>query len=78
MKSKTAFSNGGSAAARLPSEAGIKPGDAIVVTVLAPGKVIVERAAEVPDYSGAIRRRSRKGGNVTPEMVARLLEQSGL
>jgi bifunctional DNA-binding transcriptional regulator/antitoxin component of YhaV-PrlF toxin-antitoxin module len=78
MTSKTAFSNGGSAAARLPSEAGIKPGDAIVVTVVAPGKVVVERAAEVPDYSVVIRKRSRKGGNVTAEMVARLLEQSGL
>ena len=78
MTSKTAFSNGGSTAARLPSEAGIKPGDAIVVTVVAPGKVVVERAAEVPDYSVVIRKRSRKGGNVTAEMVARLLEQSGL
>jgi hypothetical protein len=33
MNRKTAFSNGGSTAARLPAEAGIKPGDPISLTI---------------------------------------------
>ncbi len=77
MTQKSAFSNGRSAAARLPAEAGIKPGDPIKVTVLAPGRVLVERGAELPDYSHVFRKRSRKGGSVTSEVVARLLNEAG-
>jgi virulence-associated protein VagC len=78
MTPKTAFSNGRSAAARLPADAGIKPGDPIRVTVLAPGKVLIERGHEVPEYTHFIRKRSRNGGNVTNELVAKLLEDAGL
>jgi hypothetical protein len=78
MMSKTAFSNGRSAAARLPAEAGIKPGDQIKVTVLAPGKVLVERGQDLPEYSHFVAKRSRSGGKVTNELVARLLEDAGL
>ena len=77
MAQKSAFSNGRSAAARLPAEAGIKPGDPITVTVVAPGKVLVELGAELPDYSHFFRKRSRHGGNVTSELVARLLREAG-
>jgi hypothetical protein len=75
--SKTAFSNGGSAAARLPAEAKIRPGDPIRVTVLAPGKVLVELGSELPEYTSFVRRRSKTGGHVNSELVARLLEESG-
>jgi hypothetical protein len=75
---KTAFSNGGSAAARLPAEAEIRPGDEIRVTVLSPGRVLIERGSEVPEYTHFVRRGSKSGGNVTPELVARLLGESGL
>lgn len=78
MKPKTAFSNGRSAAARLPADAGIKPGDSITITVVAPGKVLIERGAELPEYTHFIPKRSRSGGNVTNELVAKLLEEAGL
>ena len=78
MEQKKAFSNGRSAAARLPVDAGIRAGDAITVTVLGPGKVLIERGAELPDYSHSFPKRSKSGGNVTSEMVARLLEEAGL
>ncbi len=74
----TAFANGRSAAARLPAEAGIRPGDPIHVTVVAPGKVLVERGSELPDYTHVFRKRSRSGGKVTNELVAKLLEDVGL
>ncbi len=74
---KTAFSNGRSAAARLPVEAGIKPGDPINVTIIGPGKVLVERGVELPDYSHFFRRRTRRGGTVTAELVAKLLREAG-
>ena len=77
MPPKTAFSNGRSAAARLPAEAGIKPGDPISVTVVGPGKVLIERGAEIPDYSHFFRKRTRRGGTVTGELVARLLNEAG-
>jgi len=77
MAQKTAFSNGRSAAARLPVEAGIKPGDAIQVTVVAPGKVLIERGPDLPDYSHFIRKRSKTGGKVTSELVKKLLEEAG-
>jgi bifunctional DNA-binding transcriptional regulator/antitoxin component of YhaV-PrlF toxin-antitoxin module len=77
MEQKKAFSNGRSAAARLPVAAGIRPGDPITVTVIAPGKVVIERAAELPDYSHFFPKRSKNGGNVTPEMVAKILEEAG-
>ena len=77
MEQKKAFSNGRSAAARLPVDAGIRPGDRITVTVIAPGKVLIEKGAELPEYTHFIPKRSKNGGNVTPEMVARLLEQAG-
>jgi hypothetical protein len=77
MQAKKAFSNGRSAAARLPVESGIKAGDAINVTVLGPGKVLIERDAELPDYSFFLPKRSKSGGNVTSELVARILEESG-
>ena len=78
MEHKKAFSNGRSAAARLPVEAGIKPGDAIAITVVAPGKVLIERAAELPDYRHSFPKRSKTGGTVTSELVARILEEAGL
>ncbi|MDQ3027313.1 MAG: hypothetical protein M3R58_12520 [Pseudomonadota bacterium] len=78
MTPKTAFSNGRSAAARLPAEAGIKPGDQIMVTVVAPGKVLIERGPELPEYTHFIRKRSKSGGNVTGELVAKLLDEAGL
>jgi len=78
MIPKTAFSNGRSAAARLPADAGIKPGDQIMVTVVAPGKVLIELGQELPEYTHFIRKRSRGGGNVTSELVAKLLEDAGL
>lgn len=78
MNPKTAFSNGRCAAARLPAAAGIRPGDPIQVTVVAPGKVLIERGPELPDYTHVVRKRSKEGGNVTSEMVAKLLEESGL
>jgi hypothetical protein len=78
MNPKTAFSNGRSAAARLPAEAGIKPGDPIQVTVVAPGKVLIERGPELPEYTHFVRKRSKDGGNVTNALVAKLLEESGL
>lgn len=77
MQAKKAFSNGRSAAARLPVEAGIKAGDAINVTVLGPGKVLIERGAELPDYRFFFPKRSKHGGNVTNELVAKILEDSG-
>jgi hypothetical protein len=75
---KTAFSNGGSAAAHLPAEAEIRPGDEIRVTVLSPGRVLIERGSEMPQYTHFVRRRSKAGGNVTGELVARLLGKTGL
>jgi hypothetical protein len=78
MEQKKAFSNGRSAAARLPVEAGIRPGDRINVTVVGPGKVLVERGAELPEYGHFVPKRSKAGGNVTSEMVAKLLEDAGL
>ncbi|MFZ3322239.1 MAG: hypothetical protein WA190_07685 [Usitatibacter sp.] len=78
MASKTAFSNGRSAAARLPAAAGIRPGDPINVTVLAPGKVLIERGPELPEYMHFVRKRSKEGGKVTNELVAKLLEDAGL
>jgi virulence-associated protein VagC len=78
MIPKSAFSNGRSAAARLPADAGIKPGDPIQVTVLGPGKVLIERGQEWPDLDHAIPSRSRKGPTVTDELVAKLLEEAGL
>lgn len=77
MGPKKAFSNGRSTAARLPVEAGIKPGDPITVTVLAPGRVLVERGTELPDYRYFFPKRSKTGGTVTDELVARILEESG-
>ena len=78
MTTKTAFANGRSAAARLPADAGIKPGDQIKVTVVAPGKVLIERGVELPDYSNFFRKRTRRGRTVTGELVARLLREAGL
>jgi hypothetical protein len=78
MEAKKAFSNGRSAAARLPAKAGIKAGDAINVTVLGPGKVLIERGAELPDYRQSFPKRSKAGGTVTDELVARILEEAGL
>jgi virulence-associated protein VagC len=78
MEQKKAFSNGRSAAARLPVDAGIRAGDRITVTVIGPGKVLIERGAERPDYSHFLPKRSKSGGNVTSEMVAKLLEDAGL
>ncbi len=78
MASKTAFSNGRSAAARLPADAGIRPGDPINVTVVAPGKVLIERGAELPEYTHFVRKRSKEGGKVTDDLVAKLLEEAGL
>lgn len=78
MTSKTAFSNGRSAAARLPAEAGIKPGDQIKVTVLAPGRILIERGHDLPDYSHFVAKRSRDGGKVTNALVAKLQEDAGL
>ena len=77
MDSKKAFTNGRSAAARLPAESGIKPGDSIRVTVVAPGKVLIERGAELPEYTHFIGRRSKEGGKVTDELVAKLLDEAG-
>ena len=77
MEQKKAFSNGRSAAARLPVDAGIRPGDRITVTVVAPGKVLIEKGVELPEYGHFIPKRSKAGGNVTPEMIARLLEEAG-
>lgn len=77
MASKKAFSNGRSAAARLPAEAGIKPGDPINVTIVGPGKVLIERGADLPDYSHFFPKRSRHGGKVTSELVAKLLREAG-
>ena len=78
MNPKKAFTNGRSAAARLPIESGIKPGDPIHVTVVAPGKVLVELGAEMPEYGHFIGRRSKEGGKVTGELVAKLLDEAGL
>ncbi|HEX3059999.1 MAG TPA: hypothetical protein VHP62_11600 [Usitatibacter sp.] len=78
MDQKKAFSNGRSAAARLPVDAGIRPGDRITVTVIGPGKVLIERGAELPEYSHFLPKRSKSGGNVTSEIVAKLLEDAGL
>ena len=78
MEQKKAFSNGRSSAVRLPVEAGIRAGDRITVTVLAPGKVLIERGAELPEYTRFIPKRSKTGGNVTSELVAKLLEDAGL
>jgi hypothetical protein len=78
MEQKKAFSNGRSAAARLPADAGIRPGDPINVKVLGPGKVLIERSAEVPEYGHFIARRSKSGGNVSSALVAKLLEDAGL
>lgn len=77
MAAKKAFSNGRSAAARLPAEAGIKPGDPINVTVVGPGKVLIEQAADLPDYSHFFRKRTKHGGTVTDELVAKLLREAG-
>jgi hypothetical protein len=73
MASRTAFSNGRSAAVRLPADAGIRSGDPINVKVVAPGKVLIELGADLPEYTHLVRKRSRKGGNVTDELVAKLL-----
>ena len=78
MDQKKAFSNGRSAAARLPAEAGIKAGDPINITILGPGKILIERGADLPDYRHSFPRRSKTGGTVTNELVARLLEEAGL
>ena len=78
MDQKKAFSNGRSAAARLPVDAGIRPGDRITVTVLAPGRVLIERGTELPEYAHFIPKRSRDGGKVTSDLVAKLLEDAGL
>jgi len=78
MASKTAFSNGRSAAARLPADAGIRSGDPITVTVLAPGKVLIELGPELPEYTHFVRKRSKEGGKVTNELIAKLLEDAGL
>ena len=78
MEPKKVFSNGRSPAVRLPVDAGIRPGDRVTVTVLAPGKVLVERGAELPEYAHFIPKRSKAGGNVTAELVAKLLEDAGL
>ncbi len=77
MEQKKAFSNGRSAAARLPLDAGMRPGHGITLTVLEPGKVLIERGADLPEYSHFLPKRSKSGGNVTPEMVARILEEAG-
>ena len=77
MHAKKAFSNGRSAAARLPVEAGIKAGDDINITVLGPGKVLIERGAELPDFSHSFPKRTKNGGRVTSELVAKLLEEAG-
>jgi hypothetical protein len=66
------------AAARRPAEAGIKPGDPNQVTILAPGKVLIERGNELPDFSHVIRKRGRNGEAVTDELVGKLLEEAGL
>ena len=78
MNPKRAFTNGGSTAARLPAESGIKPGDPIHVTVVAPGKVVIELGAESPEYTHFVARRSKDGGMVTDELVAKLLDEAGL
>lgn len=78
MDSKKAFTNGRSAAARLPVESGIKAGDSIRVTVIEPGKVLIERGAELPEYAHFIPKRSKDGGKVTSELVAKLLDDAGL
>ena len=78
METKKAFSNGRSAAARLPADAGIRAGDPITITVIGPGKVLIERGPELPDYTHFLRKRSKTGGNVTNELVAKLLEEAGL
>lgn len=78
MASKTAFSNGRSAAARLPVEAGIRAGDPITVTVVGPGKVLIERGPELPEYTHFVRKRSKDGGKVTTALVTKLLEDAGL
>lgn len=75
---KTAFANGRCAAARLPVEAGISPGDEIKLTVVGPGKVLIELGNELPEYRHFIARRSKQGDKVTPAMVASLLEEAGL
>ena len=77
MVSKIAFSNGRSAAARLPAKAGIRPGDPINVTVLGPGKVLIERSLDLPEYTHFVRKRSKDGGKVTNELVAKLLYNVG-
>ncbi|HSS27524.1 MAG TPA: hypothetical protein VLL50_06190 [Usitatibacter sp.] len=77
MASKTAFSISRSAAARLPADAGIRPGDPINVTVLAPGKILIERAPELPEYRYFVPKRSKHGGKVTTELVAKLLRGAG-
>jgi hypothetical protein len=74
---KTAFANGRSAAARLPAEAGIRPGDPITITIVAPGKVVIERGPERPDFSGILRRDPKDRGKVTSALVRKLLEESG-
>ena len=78
MEQKKAFSNGRSSAVRLPVDAGIRPGDRVTVTIVAPGKVLVERGAELPEYGHFIAKRSKAGGNVTGDLVAKLLEDAGL
>ena len=78
MNPKSAFSNGRSAAARLPAEAGIRAGDPITVTVIAPGKVLIERGPDLPEYAHFIGKRSKAGGNVDSKLVAKLLEDAGL
>lgn len=75
--SKKAFANGRSAAARLPSEAGIKAGDEITVTVLGPGKVLIETGEDLPDYSQVLPRRGKGKPSVTPALVARLMKDAG-
>ena len=74
---KTAFSNGGSAAVHLPAEAKIRPGNPIRITVLGPGRVLVELGSELPEYTHFVRRRSKAGGHVNDRLVARLLKGSG-
>ncbi len=76
-QTKTAFANGRCAAARLPVEAGINPGDEIKLTVVGPGKVLIELGNEMPEYRHFITKRSKLGNKVTSAMVAKLLEDAG-
>lgn len=78
MRFAKAFSKGRSAAVNLPVEANIKPGDSISLTVLAPGRVLVERNDEIPDYTHFVPKRTTGKPKVTSELVRKLLRRSGL